>query len=294
MYDVNDFILPATENSAVSITTRMTETEHILALCANFKRSNATKYYSLTNVTTLHNCHVGPRCIIPPFYREEYENQTLTRRVQLCWFRLSAAAERRNYQALDYTLFVKNFIEFPILNLVRNNLAPDMVEMKNYFATCEYDATEHPLCPRFRIWKILQMIEKEVDQYEKMFRYGSLIEIKISWNCNLDKPIKLCRPAYAFKRLDFRKYEQHPFDPGSNFMTSKHFFGPNDRQLHRLHTKIYNLHIVVSVTGEVGRFDLFQTTTSIGSFLGIFSAGTIVCDLIAAFFTNFKSVKYDS
>jgi hypothetical protein len=44
----------------------------------------------------------------------------------------------------------------------------------------------------------------------------------------------------------------------------------------------------------VGKRDLFQATTSIGSFLGIIAAGTITCDFIAAFFTNLKSVKYDS
>ncbi|CAF4422824.1 unnamed protein product, partial [Adineta steineri] len=58
-------------------------------------------------------------------------------------------------------------------------------------------------------------------------------------------------------------------------------------------THIYNLHIVVSVTGEAGRFDLFQTTTSIGSFLGIFGTGAIVCDLFATFVTNFKRVRYE-
>jgi hypothetical protein len=160
--------------------------------------------------------------------------------------------------------------------------------------SCEYDPYTHPLCPKFRISKILQMIEKNPREYELMFFYGSLIEIKISWKCNLDRALKYCEPVYEFERLDFTPYENNPFDPGSNFLTSKHFFRPNDRQLHRIHKRIYNLHIVISVTGEAGRFDLFQTTTSIGSFLGIFGTGSIVCDLIAAFITNFKRVKYEN
>jgi hypothetical protein len=48
------------------------------------------------------------------------------------------------------------------------------------------------------------------------------------------------------------------------------------------------------VTGEAGRFDLFQATTSIGSFIGIFGTGSIVCDLLARFITNFKRVRYDN
>jgi hypothetical protein len=168
------------------------------------------------------------------------------------------------------------------------------IKTKHNLRTCEYDPIENPLCPKFRISKILEMIEPDVREYERMFFYGSLIEIKISWKCDLDRGLKCCKPFYEFERLDVKPFEENPFDPGSNFLTSRHFFRPNDSELHRVHTQIYNLHIIVSVTGEAGRFDLFQTTTSIGSFLGIFGTGSIVCDLIAAFITNFKRVKYDT
>ena len=303
IYDVNDFILPAIENSAVSITTRMAEIEHVLTTCENSTHGNQTRNYPSINSTVLHSCHALPRCIVPPFYRGEYENQTIyenqtlygnqtiTRRLQLCWYQSSTWTEKTNYQALDYLLFVRNYVDFPLLGVVRDNFAPHIL-LKNNAKTCEYDKDHFPLCPRFRILKILEMVEKDTNQYRSMFQHGSLIEIKISWNCDLDRHINNCKPQYAFQRLDIKPYEDNPFDPGSHFMTSKHFFRPNDQQLHRLHTKIYNLHIIVSVTGEVGKFDLFQTTTSIGSFIGIFGTGTIVCDLIAAFFTNFRTVKY--
>ncbi len=296
IYDVNDFILPATENSAVSITTRVTETEHVLRFCDNTTIGNKSKNkYSSIYATAIHSCSERPRCILPPFYRDENENEkeTTIRTPPLCWFKLPTSSEKRNYQALDYILFIKNFVEFPQLDFVRDNIAPDIIA-KNDIDECEYDPIDHPLCPKFRVLKILEMIEKNPNEYELMFYYGSLIEIKISWKCNLDRRSKYCEPQYDFDRLDVKPYRDNPFEPGSNFLTSRHFFRPNDRQLHRIHTNIYNLHIVVSVTGEVGRFDLFQTTTSIGSFLGILGMGTIVCDLIAAFFTNFKSVKYGS
>ncbi|CAF4505540.1 unnamed protein product, partial [Rotaria magnacalcarata] len=116
----------------------------------------------------------------------------------------------------------------------------------------------------------------------------------ITWKCNLDRNLKYCEPAYEFQRLDIVPYSKHPYESGSNFLTSHYFFQPNSREVYRMHTHIYNLHIIISVSGEAGRFDLFQTTTSIGSFLGIFGTGSIVCDFIAAFVINFKRVKYDN
>jgi hypothetical protein len=294
VYDVNDFILPATENSAVSITTRMTETKHILTSCDNNETiGNKQNKYLFKNAISIHNCDVPSRCILPPFYRNGSENETTEGKTRLCWFKSSRKTTKRNYQALDYILLIKNFVEFPQLKLVRTNLASNLIS-QNYTNYCEYDSKKHPLCPRFRILKILKSIVNDTNEYKSMFFNGSLIEIKISWKCNLDHNLKYCKPNYEFKRLDYEPYHANPYEPGSNFMTSKHFFQPNDKELHRVHTTIYNLHIIVSVTGEVGRYDLFQITTSIGSFLGIISTGTIVCDLLAAFFTNFKRVKYDS
>jgi hypothetical protein len=291
-YDVNDFILPATENSAISITTRMIETEHVLRFCDDTTVRKKQNKYSPMYFAALHECYEKARCILPPFHRLQYTNETNFTIPQLCWFRLPKTHTKRNYQALDYILLIRNYVEFPQLHFKIDNVAIDNVT-KNYTDNCEYDPIDHPLCPKFRILKILQMIENNTDEYELMFHNGSLIEIKISWKCNLDRPVKICRPLYQFQRLDYKPYKENPYQSGSNFLTSRHFFQPNSRQLHRVHTNIYNLHILVSVTGEVGKFDLFQTTTSIGSFLGIFGTGTIACDLIAAFFTNFKSVKYD-
>jgi hypothetical protein len=286
-YDVNDFIIPATENSAVSITTRIVEIEHILRHCDNTTFKNNLTY-------TTHTCDHRSRCILPPFYRYQYDHEDIFEKQQLCWFKLSSSPRTRfNYEALDYIIFIKHFVEFTELNVVRHNLLSDRIT-KDYLAACEYDPNDHPLCPRFRISKILQMIETHPNEYELMFFYGSLIEIKISWKCNLDRHLKYCEPVYEFQRLDVKPYEENPYDPGSNFLISRHVFRPNDRELHRLHTHIYNLHFVVSVTGEAGRFDLFQATTSIGSFIGIFGTGSIVCDLLARFITNFKRVRYDN
>lgn len=285
LYDVNDYILPATENSAVSITTRMVETEHILKECRRSKTSS--RYTSFA-----HQCNHESRCILHPFYRTEYDPESFYKKRDLCWFPSPERNIRWNYEALDYIIFIKHFIEFPQLGLKRHNLESRLITMQ-YLNTCEYDRIKHPLCPKFRVLKILEMVEPNSTNYESMLFHGSLIEIQISWKCDLDRAIKYCEPTYAFNRSDIQPYDSNPYEPGSNFLTSKHFFRPNDRQLHRIHTEIYKLHIIISVTGEAGRFDLFQTTTSIGSFLGIFGTGAIVCDIIASSLSNFKRVKYD-
>ena len=292
LYDVNDFILPAIENSAVTITTRITEIEHVLRPCDSISmRKNTSRTRSIMVVK--HRCVHSANCILPPFYRQWTDNVTDHPNYPLCWTRSPDISYKYNFQALHYIIFIKHFVEFPLLSIVRHNLAKDIIK-EPYLTDCEFDPEDDPLCPKFRILKILQLVEKDPNEYERMLFYGSLIEIKISWKCDLDRQIEFCKPQYQFQRLDLKPYEENPYEPGSSFLTSRHFFRPHDRELRRVHTNFYNLHIFVSVTGEAGKFDLFQTTTSIGSFLGIFGTGTIVCDLIAAFFTNFKTVKYDS
>ena len=286
LFDVNDYILPATENSAVSITTRIVETEHTLKYC-NESRLSKNNFFSF------HQCESRARCILPPFYQFDEFHHDRFDNSSLCWFNNPFINIRFNYEALDYIIFIKHFIEFPQLGLIRHNLLSNVLT-DDYIKTCEYDPHKHPLCPKFRLIKILELIESNPTEYELMFDYGSLIEIKISWKCNLDRSIKYCEPIYEFERLDIQPYDENPYEPGSNFLTSRHFFQPQDRQLYRIHKQIYNFHIIISVTGEAGRFDLFQTTTSIGSFLGIFGTGAIVCDLLATFIVNFERVKYEN
>ncbi|CAF1248073.1 unnamed protein product [Didymodactylos carnosus] len=276
-YDAVDFVIPSLENSATSITTRTTETEYVLHLC------------NKTDFTHQYTCSVKQQCLMPPYYRQllEKTNQTPP---SLCWHQFSPST-KNNYEALDYTLFIKNYVEFPQLHLVRKNLVTDTMR-PSYFTSCEYDEKHHRLCPKFRIRKILKLIESKSDEYEQMFHYGSLIEIKIIWKCNLDLSIKKCIPKYEFFRLDM-PYSENIFIPGNYFETSRHFY-TDEHELRRITTKVYSLRILVTVAGEVGRFDMFQTTTSVGSFLGIFGMGAIICDIVAAYITNFNIVKYDA
>ena len=76
-YDVNDFVIPPAENSATSIATRIVEIEHILKFCDNTTISEIQNgNLSSTHVTSIHKCHDKKRCILPPAYRYQYENET--------------------------------------------------------------------------------------------------------------------------------------------------------------------------------------------------------------------------
>ncbi|CAF4519808.1 unnamed protein product, partial [Didymodactylos carnosus] len=92
--DAVDFIVPPQENSAISIVTRVIETEYVLRTCNKIDRINE------------HNCSVKQQCVIPPYYRQllEKTNQTLP---PLCWHKFPSRT-KNNYDALSYVLFIKN------------------------------------------------------------------------------------------------------------------------------------------------------------------------------------------
>jgi hypothetical protein len=111
--------------------------------------------------------------------------------------------------ALNFTIFVKNFIEFPRFKVIRKNIEQD----PSYLKKCNYNAT-HKICPIFRVGTILHMVEEDRDEQTQMLTLGGIIRVKIDWKCNLDKPLDECLPEYSFRRLDAK---QEPFSQGFNF-----------------------------------------------------------------------------
>ncbi|CAF2753075.1 unnamed protein product [Rotaria sp. Silwood2] len=125
LYDVNDYIIPATENSA----------------CDDTNITNSQEYSSLFN-TSIHTCSHESRCILPPFYRHDNEYENILNNETLCWFKVLPTYERLNYQALDYIIFIKHFVEFTQLGLVRHNLLSDIITT-DYLNICEYDVDKY-------------------------------------------------------------------------------------------------------------------------------------------------------
>jgi hypothetical protein len=116
------------------------------------------------------------------------------------------------HDALNFTIFVKNFIEFPRFKVIRKNIQAH----PKYLAKCNFDKVHHKICPIFRVATILNMVETDPDEQLKMLTLGGVIRVKIDWKCNLDKSLDLCVPEYSFGRLD-APYKEKSFSHGFNF-----------------------------------------------------------------------------
>lgn len=114
--------------------------------------------------------------------------------------------------ALNFTIFVKNFIEFPQFKVIRKNIQQNV----SYLRKCIYDPEHHKICPIFRVGTILDLVEVDPEERNKMLTLGGVIRVKIDWKCNLDKPLNQCLPEYSFGRLD-APYKEESFSPGFNF-----------------------------------------------------------------------------
>jgi hypothetical protein len=114
--------------------------------------------------------------------------------------------------ALNFTIFVKNFIEFPRFTVKRKNIQQNV----SYLRSCNYDEDKHKICPIFRVGTILGIVEPDFEEQNLMLTFGGVIRVKIDWKCNLDKPLDQCSPEYSFKRLD-EKIKNEPFSQGFNF-----------------------------------------------------------------------------
>jgi hypothetical protein len=114
--------------------------------------------------------------------------------------------------ALNFTIFVKNFIEFPRFKVIRKNIQQD----PSYLKKCNYDAIKNKICPIFRVGTILDMVEEDQEEQTQMLTLGGVIRIKIDWICNLDKTLDECLPEYSFGRLD-APFKEENFSQGFNF-----------------------------------------------------------------------------
>ena len=114
--------------------------------------------------------------------------------------------------ALNFTIFIKNFIEFPRFQVIRKNIQQEA----SYLKGCNYHPIGHEICPIFRVGTILDIVEPDLQEQELMLKYGGVIRVKIDWICNLDKPLDYCLPKYSFGRLD-GPFREESFSQGFNF-----------------------------------------------------------------------------
>jgi hypothetical protein len=113
---------------------------------------------------------------------------------------------------LNFTIFIKNFIEFPRFKVIRKNID----QTASYLKKCNFDTVTHKICPIFRVGTLLDIVEPDRTEQDLMLKLGGVIRVKIDWKCNLDKPLDRCIPDYSFGRLD-APFKNESFSHGFNF-----------------------------------------------------------------------------
>ena len=156
--------------------------------------------------------------------------------------------------------------------------------------SCIYHPIKSADCPIFRLGYIINEAEKNRTERQVMLLSGGVIRVKLDWDCNLDRSVKLCRPKYSFARLDTPSYEE-TFSPGFNFRFASHWKSQRDSL--RSLKKAFGLRLIISVSGKAGKFDFITLTLNTGSLVGIFGLATFVCDLILLNLTKKSSVYRD-
>uniref|UniRef100_A0A8C7ICE0 P2X purinoceptor n=1 Tax=Oncorhynchus kisutch TaxID=8019 RepID=A0A8C7ICE0_ONCKI len=177
--------------------------------------------------------------------------------------------------AENFTLFIKNTINFPAYGVTRCNLVEGIDNQ--YIKSCLYDPKTAPLCPIFRLGDLVQM---SGFNFAAIAKVGGAIGIIIDWTCNLDHDQSDCKPIYSFHGLYGNPDEADTAraSVGYNFRYAKHYM--EDTQEKRTLLKVFGIRFDIIVRSVARKFDIIPTLTAIGSGVGIFGVATVVCDLI--------------
>lgn len=188
------------------------------------------------------------------------------------WCPTEAAAEVPRPALLNsaenFTVFIKNNIDFPGHNFTMRNILPD------FNKTCIFHKTKNPLCPIFRLGDIFQ---ETGDNFSEVAIQGGIMGVEIYWDCNLDSWSFHCRPQYRFRRLD-DKITNETLYPGYNFRHAKYYTenGVEKRTL----TKVFGIRFDILVFGTGGKFHIISLIVYIGSTLSYFGLATVFIDFL--------------
>ena len=185
--------------------------------------------------------------------------------------------------SLNFTIFVKNFIEFTRFGVSKTNVIHESIAE----GACLYHSKHNRLCPIFRLGDLLHIVEPDADERYRMLKAGGIVRIKIDWICNLDLGEEKCKPQYSFGRLDSRSVGEQ-FSFGFNFRYASHW--KVRKRSYRTLTKAFGLRLIVSVNGEAGRFDFLVLTLNIGSMIGVLGLATFICDIVALYLCKQGSI----
>jgi cation transporter protein len=279
--DNADFVIPPQENNALFIMTNFIRTDQQRKRCGEGPDireavcKNDTYCESLGPYPSKSNGRWTGKCLLPEG-RCEIEGW--------CPVENDLVIPDPIMDSLNFTIFVKNFVEFTRFHVARQNFIFHDPKLIN---ECRYHPIHDKYCPIFRVGDLLNFVELDAEERYKMLISGAVIRIKIDWMCNLDLGKDQCKPAYSFGRLDSRSRDES-FSFGFNFRYASHW--KVKTRAHRTLTKAFGLRLIVTVNGEAGRFDFLVLTLNIGSMIGVLGLATFICDIVALYFCKQGSI----
>uniref|UniRef100_A0A8D1BWA1 P2X purinoceptor n=2 Tax=Sus scrofa TaxID=9823 RepID=A0A8D1BWA1_PIG len=176
--------------------------------------------------------------------------------------------------AENFTVLIKNNIDFPGHNYTTRNILPGLN------ITCTFHKTQNPLCPIFRLGDIFR---ETGDNFSDVAIQGGIMGIEIYWDCNLDRWFHHCRPKYSFRRLDDKTAKESSY-PGYNFRYAKYYKENNVEK--RTLIKVFGIRFDILVFGTGGKFDIIQLIVYIGSTLSYFGLATVFIDFLINTYSN--------
>ncbi|XP_053736015.1 P2X purinoceptor 3a [Synchiropus splendidus] len=286
--DVADYVLPPQGAGVFCIMTRLIITENqFRGRCQESQGryechtdANCTKHLDsiLTNGKITGTClrygeELG-KCEIEGWCPAEDDSVTLTPMIDV----------------LNFTIFIKNSIRFPLFDVTRGNFPSTMTS--NEIKRCLYHPEKNPYCPIFSIRDIFTYTKQNVTTLAEK---GGEIGINIEWKCNLDLDIEQCKPRYSFTRLD-APFAKNAVSKGYNFRFAKYFKTDNGTEYRTLH-KAFAIRFDVMVTGNAGKFDMVPTLINLVAAFTSIGLGTVLCDLILLNFLKgadqYKAKKFE-
>ncbi|XP_003796046.1 P2X purinoceptor 7 [Otolemur garnettii] len=188
------------------------------------------------------------------------------------WCPIEAAQEAPRPALLNsaenFTVLIKNNIDFPGHNYTTRNILPGLN------ISCTFHKTQNPQCPIFRLG---DMFQETGDNFSDVAIQGGIMGIEIYWDCNLDRWFHHCRPKYSFRRLDDKTTNESLY-PGYNFRYAKYYKENNVEK--RTLIKVFGIRFDILVFGTGGKFDFIQLIVYIGSTLSYFGLATVFIDFL--------------
>jgi len=99
---------------------------------------------------------------------------------------------------------------------------------------------------------------------------GCIVAVQVDWTCNFN--IETCGPKISFSEIT----------GGFNFRKVNYELGLVSRELE----KLYGIRMVMRITGQGGRFSIFQTVITAGSGAAFIALSTLITDFILLFLFN--------